>query len=504
MVRQNNYFCLNYYYFSLPMKIYFFLYFILQFSLITGFSQDRKALKYAKTITVEELRESISTLASDQFEGRETGTKGQKMAARYIADKYTIAGLKPPVKTSQGDSYFQKFHLYRTAYNTSYLKRGDEIKKNLVDYLYYSRMETMGEEYINIIYCGDIKDFDLSGLEVKDKFIAFSAAEMTGWRSKLVELENSEAAGYFIIVRDEDQFRYALNRFGVVMVGEKIEFSKDDPGTKTIIADPTLAEWVFEESFSTLLRKGKGVEKKIIFNADMLIEKVESENVLGFVPGSEKPEEVIIVSAHYDHLGVQDGKIYNGADDNASGTSAIIEMAEAFSEAAQNGDGPSRSLLFIAFSGEEKGLLGSKYYVANPEFPLRNTVTNLNIDMIGRQDLKYSEEPDYIYLIGSDRLSTDLHELAEAVNAEYSNLKLDYKYNDLTDPNQYYKRSDHYNFAQNNIPIIFYFNGTHGDYHQPTDTIDKINFEKVKKITDYVFFTAWEIANREERITVDK
>tara|TARA_Y100001972_G_C7658251_1_gene331675 strand:+ start:179 stop:1639 length:1461 start_codon:yes stop_codon:yes gene_type:complete len=466
--------------------------------------QNRKAVKYAKTITLEELNESISTLASDAFEGRATGERGQKMAADYIANKFQIAGLTPPVKTNQGDSFFQEFHLYRSRYNTSYFKKGDEMKKNLVDFLYYSRMETMGEEYIELVFCGDIKDFDLRGLDVKGKFIAFSAEEMTGWRSKLVELENSEAAGYFIVVRNEDQYRYALNRFGVVMIGEKIEFSVDDMGTKTIIANPALAEWIFEQSFQSLLRKGRGLTKKIIFNADMLIETIDSENVLGFVSGSEKPEEVVIVSAHYDHLGVKDGNIYNGADDNASGTSAIIEIAEAFAEAKENGDGPKRSVMFIAFSGEEEGLLGSRYYVTNPEVPLSNTVANLNIDMIGRQDLKYSEDPNYIYIIGSDRISTELDNLAKSVNEEYSTkLRLDYRYNDYNDPNQYYKRSDHYSFAQNNIPIIFYFSGTHGDYHQPTDTVDKINFEKVKKITDYIFFTTWEIANREERIRPD-
>lgn len=483
---------------KVPLFIFFFLHLT-----FTANSQNRKAVKYAKTITVEEITESVNTLASDEFEGRETGAPGQKLAANFIADKFEMAGLIAPVSTNRGDSYFQEFNLYKSRYNTSYMKRGNETKNNLEDYLYYSRSETMGEEYIDVIYCGDIKDFDLRGLDVKDKFIAFSAAEMTGWRSKLGELENSQAAGYFIIVRDEDQFRYAMNRFGAVMIGEKTEFSMPQEGTKTIIGNPRLAEWVFDRSFSSLMRKGKGAETKIIFNADMIIERIDSENVLGFVRGKVKPDELLVISAHYDHLGVQKGKVFNGADDNASGTSAIIEIAEAFAEAQRNGDGPERSILFIAFSGEEKGLLGSKFYTSNPEFPLETTVTNLNIDMIGRQDLKYSENPDYVYLIGSDRLSQDLHELSEQVNNDYSKLKLDYRYNDPNDPNQYYRRSDHYNFAQYNIPIIFYFNGTHGDYHQHTDTADKINFDKIKKITDYVFFTAWEIANREERIKVD-
>ncbi|XOV92387.1 MAG: hypothetical protein ACFHWX_19555 [Bacteroidota bacterium] len=240
------------------MKPYFLSLLLLFISYYFLQAQDRKAIKYAKTITIEELHESISTLASDKFEGRGTGERGQKLAAEFIANKFKIAGLEPPVETNQGESYFQEFKLYRSRYNTSYFKRGDEVKTNLVDFLYYSRMETLGEEYIELVFCGDIRDFDLRGLNVKDKFIAFSAEEMTGWRSKLVELEKSGAAGYFIIVRNEDQYRYALNRFGMVMIAEKIEFNVDDMGTKTIIANPDLAEWVFEQSFYRYLKRAEG------------------------------------------------------------------------------------------------------------------------------------------------------------------------------------------------------------------------------------------------------
>ena len=167
-------------------------------------------------------------------------------------------------------------------------------------------------------------------------------------------------------------------------------------------------------------------------------------------------------------------------------------------EAKKNGFGPRRSILIMAVSGEEKGLLGSKYYTDNPIYPLKNTITNLNIDMIGRVDDIY-DNPDYVYLIGSDRLSTDLHEISEEVNRKSYNLKLDYTFNSEDDPNRYYYRSDHYNFAKNDIPVIFYFNGLHEDYHQPTDTADKINYEKVEKIARLIFLTAWELANRDER-----
>jgi Zn-dependent M28 family amino/carboxypeptidase len=230
-----------------------------------------------------------------------------------------------------------------------------------------------------------------------------------------------------------------------------------------------------------------------------------SENVVAFIKGSEKPEEVIVLSAHYDHVGVdKDGNVFNGADDDGSGTVSVLEMAEAFQKAVKDGKGPKRSILFLHVTGEEIGLYGSKYYTDNPLFPLANTVANLNTDMIGRIDPDKKETPNYIYLIGSDKLSQTLHEVSEEVNSKYINLELDYTYNDVNDPNRFYYRSDHYNFAKNNVPIIFYFNGVHEDYHKISDTPDKIEYELMEKRARLIFLTAWEVANREERITADK
>ncbi|MCK8520752.1 M28 family metallopeptidase [Aquimarina sp. D1M17] len=232
-----------------------------------------------------------------------------------------------------------------------------------------------------------------------------------------------------------------------------------------------------------------------------------SENVLAFIEGVEKPEEIVVLSAHYDHVGVDaSGNIYNGADDDGSGTVALLEIAEAFAKAKKDGKGPKRSILFLHVTGEEKGLYGSRYYTENPVFPLENTVTDLNIDMIGRIDKHHTEKEknNYIYLIGSNRLSTELHDISEAVNSTYTKLDLDYKYNAKNDPNRFYYRSDHFNFAKHNIPIIFYFNGVHEDYHQPTDTPDKIEYDLLAKRTQLVFYTAWEVANREKRLVLDK
>ena len=229
-----------------------------------------------------------------------------------------------------------------------------------------------------------------------------------------------------------------------------------------------------------------------------------SQNVMAFIKGSEKPNEIIVLSAHYDHVGVKKGKVYNGADDDGSGTVAMLEMAQAFQKAVKDGNGPKRSILILHVTGEEIGLYGSKYYTENPIFPLENTVVNLNTDMIGRIGSEKEGNDNYVYLIGSDKLSQELHDLSEAVNKKYTNLELDYTYNDDNDPNRFYYRSDHYNFAKNDIPVIFYFNGTHDDYHQASDTPDKIEYDLLTKRAKLIFLTAWEIANREGRITADK
>lgn len=232
--------------------------------------------------------------------------------------------------------------------------------------------------------------------------------------------------------------------------------------------------------------------------------EVETENVAAIIKGSIFPEEYIVISSHLDHIGIKNGEINNGADDDGSGTVALLEIAEAFKMAADVGQGPKRSLIFLHFTGEEKGLLGSSYYANNPLYPLTQTMTNLNVDMIGRTDPKREDkDPNYIYLIGADRLSQDLHDISEATNTKYTQFKLDYTFNEEKDPNRFYYRSDHYNFAKNNIPVIFYFSGTHEDYHKPGDTPDKIMYDLLAKRTQLIFYTAWELANRTDKIRLN-
>ena len=241
--------------------------------------------------------------------------------------------------------------------------------------------------------------------------------------------------------------------------------------------------------------------------------EVDTENVIAIIRGTEIPDEYVILTAHLDHVGYgrtgsragrNVNKIHNGADDDGSGTVAVLEIAQAFKEASKKGKGPKRSIVFLHVTGEEKGLLGSAYYADNPIYPLEDTVTNLNLDMIGRTDpTRQGENREYIYIIGSDHDSQDLHNLSELTNSETVNIDLDYRFNAKDDPQRFYYRSDHYNFAKNGIPIIFYFSGTHPDYHMPSDTPDKIEYDLLEVRSRLVFYTAWNIANRDKRIVID-
>lgn len=284
----------------------------------------------------------------------------------------------------------------------------------------------------------------------------------------------------------------------------RMAIKKSDEDPSLIMLTEETAYAIFEDIGA--LDEAVVLEKALELGLKSANIEIPTENVIAYIPGFEKPDEYLVISSHLDHIGISsNGKINNGADDDGSGTVAMLEIAEAFKKASDTGNGPKRSVVFLHVTGEEKGLLGSQYYTDfNPVFPLSQTVANLNIDMIGRIDPNREGSREYVYLIGSDKLSRDLHELSERINEQYTKLELDYTYNDENDPNRFYYRSDHYNFAKNNIPIIFYFNGTHADYHRPGDTPDKINYDLLAKRSQLIFHTAWEIANREERVIVDE
>jgi len=487
------------------MKSFVLKYMFLLLFLPSLVAQHKSSKKFAKTIKADDLKEHLTFLASDSLEGRETGERGQKIAAEYIANHFKSLGLEPVVETTDGNkSYFQEFDLKRSKFNTVYLKKGEDRKENFKDFLYYSRNETYGEEFIDVIFAGDGDSLTLEKIDITDKYVAFVNSDWSLFRTQLASMKDAKAKGYIMIIEEDQKFNYVLDRYGNYLGSPKMGFSFDQTGSKIVIAGADMTEWIFNESLASLRKDGIGKTAELLINADMHIETRSSENVLGFLKGSEKPEEVIVVTAHYDHVGIINGEIHNGANDDGSGTVSVLEIAEAFSKAAASGNRPKRSILFMTVSGEEKGLLGSKYYTdQDPIFPLENTVVNLNIDMVGRIDEAHKDNPFYIYLIGSDKLSQELHQVSETANKAYTKLDFDYTYNDENDPNRYYYRSDHYNFAKNNVPVIFYFNGTHEDYHRPTDTVEKIQFDKVERIAQVVFYTAWELSNRKERIKLD-
>ncbi|MDW3197178.1 MAG: M28 family peptidase [Cytophagales bacterium] len=479
------------------MKLINLVWIVILFLAVETVAQDKRSLRYGKTITAADLRAKLSVLAHDSLEGRETGERGQIIAAQYIADKFKSYGLQPPVPMGDEMSYFQMLPLKQSTWANLYVRKDEEKVENLDGFVYFSQAETMGEEYIEAIFIGDgsnVKDLNVDG-----KFVASVNDVLT--EQTMEEAKELGAKGVISIMEDESQFNSLRGRAGRFF-RPRLRFDFDNNSDMLLIMNSEKARWLFGKSASEL---AIGDKASFILNADKVIVPKESMNVLGFLEGSEKPEEVLVITAHYDHIGIIGDQINNGADDDGSGTSSVLEIAEAFTTAAKKGKRPKRSILFMTVAGEEKGLLGSRYYTdVNPIFPLENTVANLNIDMVGRVDDAHTDNPDYIYVIGSDKLSSELHNLSEKVNNAFVGINLDYKYNDENDPNRFYYRSDHYNFAKNDIPVIFYFNGTHADYHRPTDTIEKINFEQMEKRARLVFYTGWEIANREKRIVLDE
>jgi hypothetical protein len=508
--------------------ILFFCFFIA--SSIYAQGQDITAVKYSKIINTKGLSKNLKEIASDKYEGRETGQKGQKMAAKYIAQQFSAAGI-PPYK---GTSYYQEFKLNLILPKLAELSVDGKKYDANKDYYNFPGETDQKIEVSEVLFLGygiqEANYDDYKGVDVKGKVLMVLSDEpiskdslslVTGkqnkslwsgyYRTKTKKAKEEGVKALLIIVdnvkEDIEDNKHRLETPRMELESNKVEmptiFISRDVANDILRKNIRLKEI---ERIISETQKPYNIETKtgVTITIKNDIKKVGSENVLGYLEGSDLKDQLIVITAHYDHLGMESKKvIYNGADDDGSGTVAVIAMAEAFAKAKKDGFGPRRSMLFMTVAGEEKGLLGSSYYVEHPEFPLENTVCDLNMDMIGRLDEKHAKNPDYVYLIGSDKLSSELHQISENVNKTYSNLELDYTYNDEKDKNRFYYRSDHYNFAKKGIPIIFYFNGVHADYHRITDDIDKINFEKIEKISRLVFFTAWELANRNERIVVD-
>jgi hypothetical protein len=464
-------------------------------------SGEDKSVKYATTITKEDLSKHLHIIAADSMEGRYTGSAGQKKAAKYIANHFKSLGLLPPVNTDAEKSYFQVFKLVNLKFEEVYIKFGDQKLEFIKDIYVLGNSNMDKEEKLDVVFGGSANQESLAKLNVSGKVVmCFSDIEEPEEVSKL--LKKNGAKTLLIVQKNfAEEVEYNSYTFtrgsqelsGVIRKEKAIFYISESAAAK-------LMNTTVENLLAKKSEAGAFEANAVIFKAKMKEEpKFSSENVLGFLEGTDKKDEVLVITAHYDHIGIaKNGDVNNGADDDGSGTVTVLELAEAFAKAKAEGNGPRRSILFMTVAGEELGLYGSSFYADyEPVFPLENTVADLNIDMVGRIGGEYikKNDPNYVYLIGSDKLSTDLHNLSEEMNKKYSQLKLDYEYNDESDPNRFYYRSDHYNFAKNNI---------HADYHQPSDEVDKIHFPKMEKIGRLVFHTAWEIANREERLKVDK
>lgn len=493
-----------------------------------SFGQDQIAIKYAETILATDLKQDLMIVASDSFAGRETGTAGQRMAATYIANHFKRAGLNPQQ---------QEFKLEKSQTDTSYVI-ADGKRFEFMEDFYFFRAPDYTMNFKEMLFLGygiddslysDYKDTEVAGkaivimngepLRRDERYLISGSFESSNWSTKLdAKLKVAEAKGVKAVFVIDPEAKKNMKNYGFFLTRARTGLKKE-----TSSGDYVPQIYVTEKMATALLggevKKFEKIAKKIgkkkkprnqlvtELNIDVSLsnkkEELSSTNVMAYLEGTDKKDELLVITAHYDHIGKDGDKIFNGADDDGSGTVTVLELADAFAAAKRDGNGPRRSILFMCVSGEEKGLLGSEYYTDNPVYPLSKTVCNLNIDMVGRVDKEHKKNPNYVYLIGSDKLSTELHSISDSANKTYTNLELDYTYNAPDDPNRFYYRSDHYNFAKNNIPIIFYFNGVHEDYHKETDTVEKINFEKMQVIGRLVFHTAWEVANREERLVVD-
>jgi hypothetical protein len=499
------------------MRIFLFTVFILSTNSVWG---QELSTKYADLITTEGLYDKLSILASDALEGRETGERGQKMAAAFIQNHFDKLGLIPPVQNHSDKIYQQQLPLYASVPGDVFVTINGERRKNFEDVIYMSSEFSNTEMSLELVFAGLGSETVLNKLDMKGKAVVFLPQKKTAWRPIVDKLKSAGAKLALVVtMENQDEFAALAKKEEIKSQKGELKLEKQNPKeqgdeTGVFFMSLTTAGELFNRSFTKLMAEairmetGRRISGKIkpaefSYQAQSKIKTVLTENVLGYLEGTDKKDELLVITAHYDHIGINGELINNGADDDASGTSSVMQLAEAFVQAKKDGNGPRRSILFMTVTGEEKGLLGSAYYANNPVFPLENTVANLNIDMIGRVDPKHASSQDYVYLVGSDKLSSELHKISEQANAKYTKMELDYTYNDESHPSRIYYRSDHWNFAKNNVPIIFYFNGIHEDYHKPTDTVEKINFDLLAKRAKLVFYTAWELANREDRIVLD-
>lgn len=491
-----------------------------------SFAQTTKDLtKFANVITAKGLKEKLSVIASAEMEGRETASPGQKRAAAFIESEFKRMGLLP----GNGNSYQQVYPVYQDVLTEKKLSVNGRSFEWDKDFNFNLQTIANGNAtFKEVVFAGygivdaekGINDYD--NLEVKGKLVvildgtnngpvtmgqggnrAFNANPASPM-SKLRQASSKGAAGLLIVSADfprknptptkGNMYMKANVNAGFLMANVSAEVA----GALLGNASP---------SFASLKEVKKGnYTTDATIAVTKTTENLESSNVIAVLPGTDKKDEYLMLTGHYDHLGKRGDVIYYGADDDGSGTVGVMQMAEAFAAAAKKGFKPRRTIVFMTVSGEEKGLWGSDYYSEHPIFPLDKTTADLNTDMVGRVDTERTtgDSLNYVYVIGHDKLSTDLPIINEAANKASSNITLDYKYDDPADKNMIYYRSDHYNFAKKGVPILFFYDGMLlADYHKPTDTIEKINFELMQKRVTMVYYTACEIAQREDMLKRD-
>lgn len=515
---------------------------------LSAIAQDKNAVKFSAAINKTDAYKHLSILASDEYEGRETGKKGAWMAADYIKAHFKRIGLKGPVK---GD-YFQPIDMASYALGQTIFTVDGQGKEDGKDFVISSSNVTLkgftfhADQVVFAGY-GINKDGynDYEGIDVAGKVVMIFAAGDPTVKNAADPEDRVARRRAMAAQQAKIQYLSDHNALAVIQIDPNVSKLSEEAkaayrgtGALSLITAENTAKMESRKAFPAVrvsvatadeILKGAGTDVKTLKDkidasvkpASLTVkisvsgsamkkeEKVRAENVLGFLEGSDPKlkNEILVVTGHYDHIGLTlsgTDKVNNGADDDGSGTTGVLLIADAFAKAKKAGHGPKRSILFMTVVGEEKGLLGSEWYSENPVFPLEKTITNLNIDMIGRVDKAHENNADYIYIIGSDMLSSDLNKIGINANDQYIKMNLDMTYNNRTDPNQYYYRSDHYNFAKHGIPVIFYFNGVHEDYHQPGDEVSKINFDMLSKRAQLVYYTAWDLANRAKRPVVDK
>lgn len=474
---------------------------------------------FANSITAEDMQRHLYIIAGAEMEGRDTPSPGLEKAADYIENHFKSLGLLP----GNNGSYRQNYPLYKDSMTSSSLKVNGTAYELSKDYQPIPMMSHTTElRFSEVAFAGygivdgeldAYKDFNVRGklVMILDGMPANYKPTTTGFNSpanvlsRVARAQEKGAAAVLIVYGNYPRKtfnaagNYVMNGYAASVYPET--FSISEGVAASITGTTGIIEKMKAAPIASQIYKA---------NIDLSYAKTtltaNASNVLGMIEGTDKKDEYVFLTSHYDHVGKRpDGTIFYGADDDGSGTTGILELAEAFAKAKAAGKGPRRTIVFMTVSGEEKGLWGSAYYANHPIFPLEKTTVDLNIDMIGRIGEEYLKDKDsanYVYIIGDDKLSTDLTPITDQANKTVK-MKLDRKYNDLNDKNRFYYRSDHYNFAEKGVPIIFYFNGVHADYHRPTDTPDKINYKLMAKRGQLVFYTAWDMANRNDMLKRD-